>query len=537
MRDMLGAADEALDDYHAAFEVAQVVGDRIAQWRALLDIGFFYASRDYAAMGEYLRRALDVARGLDDPAILGQSLNRYGNWYLFAEQPRVALRYHGEALALFQAADDRPGLAATYDLLAVTNIMGEDKLAAVSYYQRAIALFRELGDLQGLSSALATVALRSASYFHMSTVLAEDGLAACIRDGEEALQIARRIGWRSGEAGALVYLALVHGPYGEYSRALERARAARSIAQEIEHRVWLGGAEMALGAIAFDLLDYAIAREHLERALVIAGDIGAFFARRVAGYLALTCVAQRDLARAAEALAPVLDDATPMETQGQRLDWLARAELALAAGEPGRALQIADRLVATAVHADERGAGCVPSLWRLRGEALLALGRADEAEQALLAADTGAARLDLLPTRWRIRLILGRLYQAQSRRKLAGRSFAEARAIVAALARQVPDEAARHTFERAVAALLPRPQAPTPRHTAKTDADGLTERERQVAVLIAQGKINREIAEALVLGERTVETHVGNILAKLGLSSRRQVVAWAAEKGLVRRPK
>jgi DNA-binding NarL/FixJ family response regulator len=44
--------------------------------------------------------------------------------------------------------------------------------------------------------------------------------------------------------------------------------------------------------------------------------------------------------------------------------------------------------------------------------------------------------------------------------------------------------------------------------------------------------INREIAASLVLGERTVETHVGNILAKLGFSSRRQIAMWAVETGL-----
>ena len=58
-------------------------------------------------------------------------------------------------------------------------------------------------------------------------------------------------------------------------------------------------------------------------------------------------------------------------------------------------------------------------------------------------------------------------------------------------------------------------------------------REREVAALIAQGKINREIAEVLVVSERTVESHVGNIMFKLGVHSRRQIAAWAVEKGLV----
>jgi DNA-binding NarL/FixJ family response regulator len=54
-----------------------------------------------------------------------------------------------------------------------------------------------------------------------------------------------------------------------------------------------------------------------------------------------------------------------------------------------------------------------------------------------------------------------------------------------------------------------------------------------VAALIAQGKINREIAEDLVVSERTVESHVSNIMFKLGVQSRRQIREWAREKGLI----
>ena len=73
----------------------------------------------------------------------------------------------------------------------------------------------------------------------------------------------------------------------------------------------------------------------------------------------------------------------------------------------------------------------------------------------------------------------------------------------------------------------------TPLRTAKAAYDGLTEREREVAALIAQGHTDRQIAEALVLSKRTVSTHVTNILNKLSFSSRTQVAAWAAEKGLL----
>ncbi|QMV24026.1 response regulator [Streptomyces sp. SCUT-3] len=59
----------------------------------------------------------------------------------------------------------------------------------------------------------------------------------------------------------------------------------------------------------------------------------------------------------------------------------------------------------------------------------------------------------------------------------------------------------------------------------------LTEREREVLALIAGGRSNREIARALVLSEKTVKTHVSNILMKLDLADRTQAALWAVRHG------
>jgi NarL family two-component system response regulator LiaR len=61
----------------------------------------------------------------------------------------------------------------------------------------------------------------------------------------------------------------------------------------------------------------------------------------------------------------------------------------------------------------------------------------------------------------------------------------------------------------------------------------LTERETEVLRLLAQGKSNKEIGATLVIGEKTVKTHVSNILSKLGVSSRTQAALYAVRVGLV----
>jgi predicted ATPase/DNA-binding CsgD family transcriptional regulator len=86
------------------------------------------------------------------------------------------------------------------------------------------------------------------------------------------------------------------------------------------------------------------------------------------------------------------------------------------------------------------------------------------------------------------------------------------------------------TLDQAVAETMAQlSEHPTPR-TEQTDR--LSRREREVASLVAMGRTNRQIAEALVLAEGTAENYVQRVMSKLGFNNRAQVAVWALENGL-----
>jgi DNA-binding NarL/FixJ family response regulator len=66
--------------------------------------------------------------------------------------------------------------------------------------------------------------------------------------------------------------------------------------------------------------------------------------------------------------------------------------------------------------------------------------------------------------------------------------------------------------------------------------NALTDREREILVLLAQGLSNQQIADALVISERTARTHVSNILSKLGVASRTQAALLAIREGIAPTP-
>jgi DNA-binding CsgD family transcriptional regulator len=214
-----------------------------------------------------------------------------------------------------------------------------------------------------------------------------------------------------------------------------------------------------------------------------------------------------------------------------------RARLALARRDPALAVELIDRLSTsdrddTATHDTPRPVP-TPRAALVRAAALTSQARYGEAEELLLGTRDVLEWQGGRNLLWRCHLALADLLAASGRHDDAERAYVTARQAVEELAAGLDDPRLRDQFLRRALRRLPRgyhyrASAGTP----GGPLDGLTPREREVAAMIASGHTNREIAEALVLGERTIETHVSNVLGKLGLGSRREMARWAADHGL-----
>ncbi len=97
------------------------------------------------------------------------------------------------------------------------------------------------------------------------------------------------------------------------------------------------------------------------------------------------------------------------------------------------------------------------------------------------------------------------------------------------------DQAESLAKELGMPPLLERVQSARGRLESRPSAypDGLTQREVEVLALIAAGKTDREIGEELVISVRTVTTHVGNILNKVGAANRTEAATYATRQGLI----
>jgi DNA-binding CsgD family transcriptional regulator len=225
-------------------------------------------------------------------------------------------------------------------------------------------------------------------------------------------------------------------------------------------------------------------------------------------------LAQGQVDAAQAAIRRLMDEASDRVTRSNLL--AAYVEIMLDAHDVAAARVAADELSAIA---GDLGAPLLLGAMAAHAQGAVLLGEGDPpaALAALRRARTAWQELEAPYEAARVRVLVG-----LACRKLGDQESAE-----------LELDAARWVFQQLGAAPdLARVQALSQTKAAKK-AGGLTAREVQLLRLMAAGKTNRAIAAELVLSERTVDRHVSNIFAKLGVSSRAAATAYAYEHQLI----
>jgi class 3 adenylate cyclase/tetratricopeptide (TPR) repeat protein len=440
----VGEFDQARADFEAALHFAHTAGEYQEEWRVLLDLGKLWASRDYNKTRDYFERALELARRMDDQAVLADSLNWIGNWYANDENPIRAVECHQEALRIFKGLGNQRNLANTLDLLGIEHLLSGDLTASAEFYDQAIALFRELNDRSRLISSL----MGRATIVSLLVLLASVPPALPLdaqRGFEEAIRIAQEIDSAPDVAWAHWSRGLLYTVQGQFGPALDVIQDGIHIASEIGHREWEVGNRFALGVLYGELFAPEFARQQLEKALNLAQELQSrYWVHHVTGALAAAYYLLDDQSLAQTCLEKVLSPQTPMDTMGKRYCWARRAELALAQGDPALALEITDRLI-TSAPGILKGQ-VITFLWMLKGNALAAIGLSDEACSLLHAARENAQATGERFLLCRIQARLERLSCFTENGREAEEELPTARMLIEELATTIPDEALKKNF-------------------------------------------------------------------------------------------
>jgi class 3 adenylate cyclase/tetratricopeptide (TPR) repeat protein len=391
-RDVIGDIDGATSDLDRALDAARRSQDPELGWEVLVALGESWAARDYRKTGEHYRAALDIARRLDTPDRLGTSLNRLGNWYANAENPRVGIAMHTEALELFRSVGSAEGEAATLDLLGMANLIGGDLGDARRHFLAAITAFEALGDRRGKVGPLIASVIGSPNYETLSDPpFVETAVALAALD--EASDLARAFGWSAAESFSLFMRSQLLACSGRLGEGLAAGEEALAIARAIGHAQWELASLICVGAAVADTLDFEPAAAHLDEAEHVAAGLGSVnWELQVASISAAIAIRAGDLDRAESTLLTVLNDPAAEPFLSMRGGRVVHAWLLAERGLVDESLSI---LGATSNHA--------PFVALVRSRALR--GRDPDSAVAVLAEGIDAAkRWGMTPLAWQLHL-------------------------------------------------------------------------------------------------------------------------------------
>jgi ATP/maltotriose-dependent transcriptional regulator MalT len=437
--------------------------------------------------------ALELRRAVGEPLDEGRTLCRLSEILWCPGRSADAERVAREAVALLETQPEGPELAAAYTLLGDHCGTAGRHDEAIAWASNGLALANRIGDKDTVLRARRVIGGRKLDRGESAEL--EDALASMKRNG--AIQ-----------AQGATYVTLVGAAFTGRRYDVARRHIDSAIAFVEEHGLEL----YRYYALAFRarllLLDgrWDEAAEQADAVLRVRRD-------SVAPHIYALCVlglvrARRGDPGAQELLDEAWELAEPTD-EPVRLGpaALARAEAAWLAGDAPGVAAASDYPLALAIDRDDRLLAGELELWRARAGLprraadVVEPGRYSDYDEALALLDAGGEE--------ELRRALDTLQQLGA---------APAAAIVS---RRLRELGARG---------LPR----GPRQTTRENPAGLTRREVEVLGLVAEGLRDAQIAQRLVLSERTIGHHVRAILRKLGVRNRSQASAEAVRLGLTK---
>ncbi len=458
---------------------------------------------------------------------------------LLAEVLYNEVGFGGVTPLLEEAADLAGGparaVAVELDLTYVRcNHLG-DSAGADPHADRALALAAEAGDGPLLAEALAVRAMvdfmigRGVDWALVDRALALEGdsraaplylrpssISACLKlwtgrhdEAREELTALRRAASETGDESDLAYLLawlasleIMHGDLAAGEALADEAATHAALAGSEFNRAWaLTQRAMALAY-----------RGDADGARGSAGEAAEICARFEAtnpmlwgsAALALLELSQGDPAAAWAALAAPAEAADALE-EPLALVLAPAVEALIGLGELDRAEAMLDRLQARAERRDRVWA--LAEAWRCRALLLAARGELEQAQSAAERALAEHERIVAPLERGRALLAQGQIARRRKQKRAARESLEAALAVFEPLGAEQWAQRAREDMER----------------LGRRRRDDLTPSEGRVAALVAQGRSNKEVAQALFVTVHTVEVHLSRVYAKLGVRSRTQL--------------
>ena len=497
---MIGRDDDCLDGLERAYRAHLEAGEALRAVRCAFWVGIILLQRGETARATgWLGRAQRlVEREAEDCVERG---------YLLVP---VMLRY--EAMGDWEAA-----YATATDAAEIGERFGDADLLALTVHEQGCALIQQGRVEEGLG--LLDEAMVAVTMGEVSPIVTGIVYCSVISGCQEVYALRRAQEWTAAltrwcedqpdmvafSGTCMVHRAEIMELHGAWRSALQEAQQARRRCEQ--------GNNQSAAAQAF----YRQGEVHRLRGEFSAAEEAYRDASRYGWEpqpgLALLRLAQRNHDAAAAAIRRVVDETTPPLKRARLLP--AYVEIMLAVGDAGEARSACQELQEISLRYES--AMLEAMVAHARGAVDLNEGDARAALLSLRRAWRAWQELEVPYEVARVRVLLGEACRALGDEDSAALEF----------------EAAHDIFEQLEAAPdVARVRSLAP-YSKSVDAHGLTPRELEVLRLLAEGETNRAIAAELIVSERTVDRHVSNIFAKLGLSTRAAATGYAYKNDLV----